>query len=257
MDKPIDAVAHSPGLPQVSRVGTLQPLHWLASGWRDFTANPGPSVTHGLILTALGWLILLMCSAQIDLFAAAVSGFLLVGPVFSAGFYELSRRRASGQRANFDASLDGALKNGKSLARLGLLLAILAIAWVLTSRLLFVRALGGTLPSVRETFYQTILDWDYYDFFVTYVSTGAVFAAVAFMVSAVSVPIIFDRATNVRTAILTSIEAVGTNPSAMILWAALIAMFSAIGFATLLLGLIIVLPILGHATWHAYRDLIR
>jgi len=257
MDKPMDAFGHSPGLPRVARVGTLQPLNWLARGWKDFTANPGPSVAHGLILVALGWLILLMCSTQIDLFAAAVSGFLLVGPVFGAGFYELSRLRASGQRATFDASLDGALRNGKSLARLGLLLAILSIAWVLISRLLFVQTLGGTLPSIRDTFYQTIIDWEYYEFFLTYLSTGAVFAVIAFIVSAVSAPMIFDRASDTRTAILTSTKAVGTNPSAMILWAALIAGLTAIGFATLLFGLIIVLPVLGHATWHAYRDLIH
>src|SRR6266850_3225246 len=257
MDKPINTFAHSPGLPLVARVGALQPLHWLARGWEDFTANPGPSVVHGLILVALGWLILLMCSTQIDLLAAVLSGFLLVGPVFGAGFYELSRLRASGQRASFDASLEGALKNGKSLARLGLLLAVLAIAWVLISRLLFVEAMGGTLPSVRETFYQTIIDWDYYEFFVTYMSTGVVFAVVAFIVSVVSAPMIFDRAADTRIAILTSIKAVCANPSAMIVWAALIAGLTAIGFATLLFGLVVVLPVVGHATWHAYRDLIR
>jgi uncharacterized membrane protein len=257
MDEPMDAFAHSAGLPRVVRVGTLQPLQWLARGWKDFTANSGPSVAHGLILVALGWLILLMCSTQIDLFAAALSGFLLVGPVFGAGFYELSRLRASGQPATFDASLDGALKNGKALALLGLLLAILAIAWVLISRLLFVQALGGTLPSVRDTFYQTIVDWDHYEFFVTYFSTGAIFAVVAFIVSAVSAPVIFDRAADTRNAILTSIKAVSTNPAAMIVWAAMIAGLTAIGFATLLFGLVIVLPVLGHATWHAYRDLIR
>ncbi len=257
MGKPIYAFAHSPGLPLVARVATLQPLRWLARGWEDFTANPGPSVAHGLILVALGWLILLMCSTQIDLFAAVLSGFLLVGPVFGAGFYELSRLRASGQRGSFDASLEGALKNGKLLARLGLLLAMLAIAWVLISRLLFVEALGGTLPSVRETFYQTIIDWDYYQFFVTYMSTGLVFAVVAFIVSAVSAPMIFDRAADTSTAILTSFKAICANLPAMIVWAALIAGLTAIGFATLLFGLAIVLPVLGHATWHAYRDLIR
>ena len=140
---------------------------------------------------------------------------------------------------------------------MGLLLAVLAIAWVLISRLLFVQALGGVLPSVRDTFYQTILDWNYYEFLVTYLSTGAVFAVVAFLVSVVSAPMIFDRAANTRTAILTSIKAAATNPSAMIVWAALIAGLTAIGFATLLSGPVVVLPVLGHATWHAYRDLVR
>jgi len=257
MDKPMDALAHSPGLPPVARVATFQSLHWLEQGWKDFASHPGPSVAHGFILVAIGWLLLLMCSTQIDLFAAAVSGFLLVGPLFGAGFYELSRQRASGRRATFDASLDGALRNGKALARLGMLLAILVIGWVMISRFLFVQAFGGTLPSVRETFYRTILDWDYYEFFLIYFSTGAVFALIAFIVSAVSAPMIFDRAADTKLAILTSIKAVGKNPAAMIVWAVLIAGLTIIGFGTFLLGLVIILPVLGHATWHAYRELIR
>ena len=257
MDKPIDAFERTPRLPQVAHVDAFRPVAWLALGWADFTCSLGPSIAQGLILVAMGWLILLLCSAQIDLFAAAISGFLLMGPVFGAGFYELSRLRAAGQPASLDASLDGALRNIKSLAALGLVLAVLAIAWVWVSRLLFVQAFGGTLPSVHDTFYQTIVDWNYYGFFATYLSTGAVFALVAFVVSAVSAPMIFDRAVDMRTAILTSIKAVAANPVAMLVWAVLIAGLTAIGFVLLLFGLIIVLPLLGHATWHAYREIVR
>ncbi|HZP91950.1 MAG TPA: DUF2189 domain-containing protein [Burkholderiales bacterium] len=257
MDKPMDASARVPGLPQVVHVDVLRPLHWLGLGWKDFTANPGPSVAHGLILTALGWLILLLCSSHIDLLAAAVSGFLLVGPVFGAGFYELSRLRGAGQAATFDASLEGALRNGKALARLGLVLAVLAIAWVTASSWLFVGAFGGALPSLDENFYRTVVDWSNLRLFVHYMSTGALFALAAFILSAISAPMIFDRATTTRTAILTSVKAMATNPAAMVVWAALIAVLTAIGFVTFLFGLVIVLPLLGHATWHAYRDLVR
>jgi uncharacterized membrane protein len=173
-----------------------------------------------------------------------------------AVFYELSRLRAAGQAATFDASLDGALKNGKRLARLGLVLAILAILWVLASGLLFERAFGGIPPSVRDNFYRTIVDWSYPGFFVTYLSIGAIFALLAFMLSVVSAPMIFDRAVDTGQAILTSLKAVATNPAAMAVWAMLIAALTAIGFATFLLGLAVVLPLLGHATWHAYRELI-
>ncbi|HWQ37851.1 MAG TPA: DUF2189 domain-containing protein [Burkholderiales bacterium] len=257
MDKPIPAFSHAPGLRPVARVQTSRPLRWLKLGWSDLTANPGPSIAHGLLFVSLGWLILLLCSTQIDLLAAAVSGFLLVGPVFAAAFYELSRLRAEGRPATFDAALEGALRNARSLARLGLILAVLAIAWVATSRLLFVQAFGGTLPSVRETFYQTIVDWQHYGFVATYLSTGAVFAAVAFVLSCVSAPMLFDRGSGTSEAVLTSLRAVGANPSAMLLWAAIIALLTAVGFATFLFGLVIVLPLLGHATWHAYRDLVR
>ncbi len=256
MDKPMHAFYQMPVLPHVARVAPLRPLLWLKLGWDDLRHNPVPSIAHGLLLVAVGWLMLLFFSAQIDLLAAAVSGYLLVGPIFGAVFYELSRLRAAGKAVTFDASLDGALKNGKRLVRLGLVLAILAILWVLSSGLLFERAFGGIPPSVPDNFYRTIVDWSYPVFFVTYLTTGAVFALLAFTLSAVAAPMIFDRAVDTNKAILTSFKAVATNPAAMAVWASLIAALTAIGFASFLFGLAIVLPLLGHATWHAYRDLI-
>jgi uncharacterized membrane protein len=204
----------------------------------------------------MGWLILLMFSTEIHLLAAAICGYLLVGPVFGAGFYALSRLRAAGQPASFDASIDGALKNGRRLASLGMVLAILAIVWVSLSGLLFERGFGGVPPVTSDNLYRTILDWHDAGFFVTYLATGGILALIAFVLSAVSAPMIFDRATSTGTAILTSIKAVAVNPAAMLIWAMLIAVLTAIGFATLLFGLAIVLPWLGHATWHAYRDLV-
>lgn len=254
---PIHEFYQTPALPQVAHVAPLRPLTWLKLGWEDLRHNPVPSIAHGLLLVAVGWLMLLFLSAQVDLLAAAVSGYLLVGPIFGAVFYELSRLRAAGQAATFDASLDGALKNGKRLVHLGLVLALLAILWALSSGLLFERAFGGIPPLVRDNFYRTIVDWSYPGFFLTYLATGAVFALLAFMISVVSAPMIFDRAEGTGKAILTSLKAVGTNPAAMAVWAALIATLTAIGFATFLLGLAVVLPLLGHATWHGYRDLIQ
>jgi uncharacterized membrane protein len=256
MVKSMDALAQISPHAQVAHVEPSRPLLWLGLAWDDIRHNPGPSIGHGVILAALGWLILLFCSTHIDLFAAAVSGFLLVGPVFGAGLYELSRLRAAGQAATFDASLDGAMRNGRSLASLGALLAILAIAWVWLSGALFVHAFGGALPSVYDGSYRTIFEWHYAGFFVTYLTTGAFLAAVAFILSAVSAPLIFDRGVDTRTAISTSIRVVRANPVAMALWAALIAALTVIGFVTFLVGLVIVLPLLGHATWHAYRDLV-
>lgn len=257
MEKTMETFDRSPDAPQIARIEATRPFEWLARGWQDFTDNAWPSIAHGLILVALGWLILLMFSTHIDLLAAAVSGFLLVGPVVAAGFYELSRLRAAGQPATFDASVEGAARNGKPLARLGLVLAALAVTWVVVSHLLFVQAFGGALPSVSDNFYRTVIDWDNYGFLAVYMSTGAVFAAVAFVLAAVSAPMIFDRGTNTVVAIAASIRAAAANPVAMIVWAVLIAVLTTIGFASFLVGLVIILPLLGHATWHAYRDLIR
>ena len=132
----------------------------------------------------------------------------------------------------------------------------MAIAWVWLSGLLFERAFGENLPSISEGSYQTIFDWTYTGFLLTYMSTGAVLALVAFVLSAISAPMIFDRGLATRTAMLTSVKAVAANPSAMAVWAALIALLTVLRFATFLLGLVLILPVLGHATWHAYRDLV-
>jgi uncharacterized membrane protein len=210
-----------------------------------------------VILVALGWLILMLCSAHVDLIAAGISAFLVVGPLFGAGFYELSRLRDLGQTASFDASLEGAVKRARPLARLGLVLALLALAWVMVSSWLFERAFGAAVPTLDENFYRTVLDWGSLRFFASYLATGALFALAAFVLSAVAAPMIFERDTHTANAILTSIKACLANFPAMILWAAMIAMLTAVGFATFLFGLIVVLPVLGHATWHAYRDLVR
>ena len=256
MDKPLHVTGQFAPLPRVAHVEALRPLLWLRLGWDDLRHTPGPSIAHGLLLVMMGWLIVMFFSAQVDLLAAAVCAYALVGPVFGAGFYELSRLRAAGQPTSFDASLDGALKNGMRLASLGLVLAALVVVWVWLSGLLFARAFGGVPPSLSDNLYRTILDWNYAGFYVTYLSTGAILALLAFIVSAVSAPMIFDRAAGTGTAILTSLKAVGTNPAAMAVWAVLIALLTAVGFATFLLGLAVILPWLGHATWHAYRDLV-
>ncbi|HZP86574.1 MAG TPA: DUF2189 domain-containing protein [Burkholderiales bacterium] len=256
MQAPVDRIDSLSPLPHIRHVEASRPLLWLARGWDDLRHNAGPSLAHGFLLAALGWLILFAFSTHIDLVAAAISGFLLVGPVFGAAFYELSRLRAAGKPATFDASLDGATFHARALVTLGLILAALAIAWVLVSGVLFERAFGGNLPAITESPWRTVLDWDA-RFYATYLATGAIFAVVAFVISAVSAPLIFDGKQNTRTAIQTSVRTVALNPAAMSLWALIIAVLVAIGFATFLLGLIVVLPLLGHGTWHAYKDLIE
>ncbi len=206
---------------------------------------------------AMGWLIVVLCSNQVELLALAVSGFLLVGPIFSAGFYAVSSLRGSGQKVDFDTSLDAALKNMLSLSRLGGMLGVIAIAWGIMSSALFRQAFGDTLPEVQINFYGTILDWPDSGFLVTYFASGAILAALAFAISAVSAPLLFDRGGNTRRAVMISIKAVYRNPLAMAVWAALIVALTALGFATFMLGLIVILPLIGHATWHAYRDLVR
>ncbi|MBL8526176.1 MAG: DUF2189 domain-containing protein [Burkholderiales bacterium] len=257
MDTSISGFERTAALPDVAHVKASRPFVWLKRGLQDLAAHPGPSLAHGLTLVVLGNVILVLCSTHVALVAAAVSGFLLVGPLFAAAFYELSRLRHSGEPVSFDASLEGAVRKGRSLLSLGLVLAVLVIAWVWLSGMLFERAFGGHLPSVADSAYQALSDGNYGTFFLTYMLTGAVFALVAFLISAVAAPMIFDGRADTKTAVTMSIRTVLANPGAMALWAAIIAGLTAIGFATFMLGLVVILPLLGHATWHAYRDLVH
>jgi len=241
----------------VKRINVTRPFHWLRLGWEDLFRNPFPSISHGLILTALGSLIILLCSTHVELLALAVSGFLLVGPIFSAGFYALSQLRGNGQNADFDASLDAAVKNIGSLTRLGMVLALVAVAWAIASGWMFRQEFGGQLPIVEISFHRTIFEWGSPGFFLIYLATGAILAVLAFIISAISAPMIFDRGGSTNAAILTSIKAVAINPLPMALWATLIAGLTLLGFATFMAGLVIVLPLIGHATWHAYKDLVE
>jgi len=257
MEHAVHTTHAAPAGEAIRHVGVVRAFYWLGLGWNDLIKNPLPSISQGLILAAMGWLIIVICSTQIELLALAISGFLLVGSIFSAGFYALSKLRASGAKVDFDSSLDAAVKNIGSLARLGGILAIVAIAWGFISRALFQQAFGDQMPEAQVSFYRTIVDWQYPGFFVTYVTTGAVFAVIAFVISAVSAPMIFDRGGSTRHAIMVSVKAVAANPLPMAVWAILIVGLTAVGFATFMAGLVVTLPLIGHATWHAYKDLLE
>lgn len=256
MEHAVSTGQAGPAHEEIRRVSVFRAFRWLEKGWDDLVHNPVPSLSHGLILMAMGWLIIVICSTQIELLSLSVSGFLLVGPIFGAGFYALSSLRASGQKAGFDDSLDAAMKNMRSLARLGGILAIIAVLWGVVSSALFRQTFGDDLPEVQVSFYQTIVDWQGSGFFMRYVASGAILAVIAFAIAAVSAPMLFDRGGSTRHAINISVKAVARNPLAMAVWAALIVVLTAIGFATFMAGLIVTLPLIGHATWHAYRDLV-
>ncbi len=257
MGKAIHAPYAGLDLPQVVRVDALRPLVWLRMGWNDYLDCFAPSTGQGLLLVLAGWLILLFCSVQVYLLGAAIAGFLLLGPLVATGFYELSRLRSLGESATVDASIEAAIRSGERLVPLGSILALLTVAWVVLSAVVLERGLGGTLPSIGENLYRTVLDWSNSLLFATFLATGAVFALLAFVVSVISVPMIFDRSVDTPTGVLTSVKVVAANPGAMAVWAVLIAALMVMGFATFLLGLAVILPLLGHATWHCYRDLVE
>ena len=242
-------------VPPVRIVAAGAPLSWIARGWRDFVRTPVPSLLHGLIAAFGGMLVLAVAHQHFYLVSGAFSGFVLVAPVLVTGLYELSRVRALGERPTLHHAVAAWQRSGKPLFGFGLLLMVAGTFWVLVSSVLIALLVQTPITGLDDFLRYVVLSKDS-NLFIVWMAFGGVVAALVFAASAVSVPLLLDRDVDMLTAILTSVQAVGANPVVMAWWAVLIMIGTTLGIATLLLGLVVVVPVLGHATWHAYVDLV-
>ena len=242
---------------EVLRVPVYRPFSWLLAGWRDMRRHWGTSLGYGALIVALGWTLLIFCGTHPYFIAAAISGFLLVGPLMSAGFCEMSRRYSLGQPANFDDSLEGFGRNAPALFEFGVILAICAAVWFGVSAVLLGTVFHIPAPDVSETLYRGFLDATNRSQVLAYVVIGALLASGVFAVSVVAIPLIIDRHASAGQAMRASVNAVFHNIPAMLVWSGLILLLTVIGYAPLLFGLLVITPLLGHATWHAYKGMIR
>src|SRR5277367_6230881 len=242
---------------EVMRVPPYRPFVWLWRGWLDMRKHWGASIGYGALIVALGWTLLVFCGTHPYFIAAAISGFLLVGPLMSAGLCEMSRRYSLGQPASFDDSLEGFGRNAPALFEFGVILAICALIWFAVSALLLGPVFHIAAPDISETMYRGFFDSTNRSQVLAYVAVGGILAAAVFAVSVVAIPLIIDRHANAPQAMRASVKAVFANIPAMILWGALITILTAIGYAPLLFGLLFTAPLLEHATWHAYKAMIR
>lgn len=244
-------------LPAIRRVGGERPLAWLRAGWHDLQANPIASLAYGLLFAIAGDVILLFSWRNPYLFTAAVSGFFLLAPLLAGGLYEISRRQERNLPSTFGDSLAAWRRNGQSMAMFGLLLALAAIIWERTSAVFFALFVPGLTPELWAFVSGVVLNANYIGLTLAWFCVGGLLAALVFSVSAVSIPMLIDRDVDFVTAMMTSLRSVAFNPSVMLKWAALVVALTLIGFASLLFGLVILMPLLGHASWHAYRDLVE
>jgi uncharacterized membrane protein len=231
------------------------PWNWLAAGWRDMWRAPHISLVYGGLFAATSAALALglMATGLASLTMALGGGFLLIGPIAAVGLYEISRRLESGQ----SVALGDVLRTGiEASGQLGFFGAILAFVYFVF--LLFMLFLGSRgLPPPSE-FVPTLLFTPHgLGLLVAGTIVGGALAALVFAISVISVPLLMTRRIDAVTAIAASVAAVLLNPKPMALWAGLIAAFMALGIATLFIGLVLAFPLIGHATWHAYRDLVR
>jgi uncharacterized membrane protein len=238
-----------------------RPWRWLAAGWRDLITSPGPSLAFGVVFALAGYLITfgLFAADVFYLVLPMIAGFLIIGPFAATGFYEVSRQRQLGQRASVGDVFGAWRRNPSQIALMGVALLLILIFWARIAALIFMLYFGiGNVPSVDKLLVETFLEPSSLPFLIFGTAVGGVLAAATFAISAVSIPLLVDRPqANVIEAIITSVRAVTANPRAMALWGLLIVLFVGAGLATLYLGLVLALPLIGHATWHAYKDLVQ
>ena len=240
---------------EVRHVPPRQSLVWLDRGWTDLKEIGGAGLAHGALIAVLGAVLLMVGSTHVYLTAAAVTGSLLVGPVMTTGLCDLARRREAHESLGFDESLRALTRNPDGLVQFGGVLALIAVLWFVASAFLLQSVLNASAPSLAVALWGGSAQLTAGQI-LGYVGCGAILAAMVFAVSIVSVPLIIDRHASASEAIRASLRATLSNLPAMLLWSALIVAVTALGFVTLLLGMVIVAPLLGYATWHAYRDLI-
>ncbi len=257
---------HSPpALPVIRAIGLTQPLHWLIRGGHDMRRGGWLSLAHGLVPAAFGALLLLFARDRFWLLAGAFSGFLVVAPVLATSLYAISRALERGEAVNLQLIIKTwirwqhsryAVRGGYwSLVRFGLLLALAGTGWVLTSAALITLLAPQPIHSPLDFLRHVVLAPHPY-LFELWLTLGGLMAAPIFASSVIAMPLLLDRRVNVLQAVLASWQAVLTNPVPLALWAALIMGLTLLGFGTLMAGLIFLLPLLGHASWHAYRDLV-
>lgn len=239
----------------VRHVAASRPLTWLALGWRDFTRSPVAGLVHGAFVALGGWVVLLVSLRYGWVAPGAFSGFVIVGPILVTGLYEISRLLARGERAGLGEAVAAWRRGTQPLVQLGILLAVLGTLWVAASALLFTlfapAPLRGPVEFLR---YAVVEQGDL--LFTLWAILGGLGVAIVFSLTAVSPPLLLGRRVGLRQALLTSARAVGENPVAMLLWALVILIATSLSLATAMLGFLVTVPVLGHASWHAYRDLV-
>ncbi len=239
----------------VKPIPALRPLGWLARGWRDLWRCPGASLAHGLAMAIAGAVIVLLARHHFWLLAGAFSGFLLVAPILATGLYVISRDLELGRSPNLHTVLHTWWPHDGRLVVFGVLLAFAGTGWVMTSASLITGFSGHAVREPIDFIRHVVLNEDSH-LFEAWLALGALLAAPVFASTLVAVPLLLDRDIGVLGAVFTSWRVVMEYPAPVALWAAIIMLLTLLGMASFMVGLVLVVPLLGHASWHAYRDLV-
>lgn len=239
-------------------VSEEHPWRWLSAGWQDLRRAPAVSLSYGALFSALSFGLTagLYWAGLLYLLLPLAAGFMFLGPLVAVGLYEVSRMLERGEPVTFGAAAFAWRRNFPQIAGMGLLLMLFMLVWVRLATLIFALFFSGTPASWEAMIRILFFSPDGIPFLAAGTLVGGLLAAFAFAISAISLPALLDRDIGAIEAIALSLEATFRNWRVMIGWAGLIALFTAGGLVTAYLGLIVTLPLIGYASWHAYRDLV-
>jgi len=240
----------------IARLSLSAPWRWMRAGWDDFRASWPASLFYGLVFAGMGKALSQVFADAYEYVWALTSGFLLVGPFLALGLYDLSRRRERGQALGLRATLMAWHPNRASLGIFSLVLGVLLLLWSRASLVVIAVSFPDQLPSLGAFLEEATASPEHLQFLAVYCLVGGFFASLVFGISVVAVPMMLDRDTDGIVAALTSVRSCLENPRVMAWWACLITICTAVGFMTSHLGLVVLMPIIGHATWHAYREVV-
>lgn len=243
-----DSSKELPFAAPVRTLPALAALSWVKLGWQDFKRAPRQSITYGAVIVVISYIVSLLALNYGNLYSllTLASGFMLIGPVVAIGLYSISCQLQENKVPVLGHCLREGRRHFANVIVFGFILLVVFLIWIRSASMLHV-------------FYPVQTNADMTGYFIFYgVGTlvGAVFSAIIFCASAFSLPMIMDRKADMVTAVITSINAVLKNKKAMMLWALIIFLSVMISFATAFLGFLILLPVIGHATWHAYQQTI-
>ena len=236
----------------IQRLTLRAPLRWLWRGWQDFRHCPGIGLFYGVCFFAMGHALLAVFHSAPQYVLALSAGFLLMGPFLSLGLYQASRELEHGREPSLPKSLLAWEERAGAMAVFAGVLLILEMLWGRASLIVFAVTFQD-VPDARNVL-QQLLDPNNLEFLITYACVGGVFAGLIFVTSVVSIPAILDRQADAISAGLTSIRACLDNPLVMVFWGALIVLLMVVAMLPYFIGLLVLGPVVGHATWHAYRD---
>lgn len=232
--------------------------HWLGEGWRTFCTDPASSIAYGAGIFVLSVIIIwALFELEIDyILFPLLAGFMVVAPVLATGLYEKARRVEAGEPTSLPGMLFVRAKSGGQVLFIGVILMLLMALWIRAAVLIYALFFGlrpfPGLDSIVHMLFATPTGWA---MLTVGAFVGGLFAAFSFAISAVSVPMLLDQRIDAFTAMGTSISTVWNNKRVMIAWGFAVMVAFLACMASFGLALVVVFPVLGHATWHVYQDM--